>query len=300
MSLKVLSPGLHTLLVDHGRPGSRSLGVPVGGAADFFALAIGNGLVGNPAGAAALEINLSGPTLEAACPVTCVVWGAPYEVYRNERPVRPGYTFNLEPGDIVRVGGCTEGARAYFCVGGGFESALILSSKSALEPLRTDDNLQCGPTKSLRRSVRGPWSWNSEPLVLRALTGSQSAWFAMSEFFEQSYTIAPASNRMGLRLLAKPLTQTPKEIVSEPVCPGTVQVTRDGQCIVLGVDGQTIGGYPKIAQVISADLDKLGQLRAGDKFRFQPVSIEDAEAIYRHKRVELDEWLMRLAETARC
>lgn len=299
MSLKVLSPGLHTLLVDRGRPGSRSLGVPVGGAADSFALAIGNGLVGNKADAAALEINLSGPTLEAQCELTCVLWGALFELYRNGWPLRQSYTFNLEPGDVVRIGGCNAGARAYFCVSGGFKAPSILSSKSALVPLRAADTLSCPPSKSRCRSVRGPWEWNREPLGLRVLGGSQSAWFSMDEFLDQVYGVVPASNRMGLRLMAKPLTQTPKEIVSEPVCPGTVQVTRDGQCIVLGVDGQTIGGYPKIAQVISADLDKLGQLRAGDKFRFQQVTIEEAEKIYWQKKAELDEWVMRLGETAR-
>jgi allophanate hydrolase subunit 2 len=83
-------------------------------------------------------------------------------------------------------------------------------------------------------------------------------------------------------------------MVSEPVCPGSVQVTRDGQCIVLGVDGQTIGGYPKMAQVISADLDKLGRLRPGETIRFRRVPPEDAETIYRAKQAELREWVTRL------
>src|SRR5207245_3761721 len=99
---------------------------------------------------------------------------------------------------------------------------------------------------------------------------------------------------MGLRLEAEPLTVPDRELVSEPVCPGTVQVTRDGQCIILGVDGQTIGGYPKIAQVITADLDKLAQLRPGDSVRFRRVSLEEAEAAYRHKQAELHEWHTRL------
>jgi antagonist of KipI len=85
-----------------------------------------------------------------------------------------------------------------------------------------------------------------------------------------------------------------RELVSEPVCPGAVQVTGDGQCIILGVDGQTIGGYPKIAHVIRADLDKLGQLCPADSIRFLRLTLEEAEAIYRHKQTELHEWLTRL------
>ena len=99
---------------------------------------------------------------------------------------------------------------------------------------------------------------------------------------------------MGLRLQGEPLPVPGREMVSEPVCPGTVQVTRNGQCIILGVDGQTIGGYPKIAQVIAADLDKLGQLRPGEQIDFVRVSLEEAEAMNHDKQAELHEWRTRL------
>src|SRR5262249_59059181 len=99
------------------------------------------------------------------------------------------------------------------------------------------------------------------PKQVRVLEGRQAEWFSADEFADHGFAIHPARNRMGLRLQGAPLPFPTRELLSEPVCPGSVQVTRDGQCIVLGVDGQTIGGYPKIAQVISADLDRLGQLR---------------------------------------
>jgi allophanate hydrolase subunit 2 len=87
-------------------------------------------------------------------------------------------------------------------------------------------------------------------------------------------------------------------MVSEPVCPGAVQVTRDGQCIILGVDGQTIGGYPKIAQVIAADLDRLGQLRPGEVIRFERVGLAEAEQLYHDRQKALREWVTRLQATA--
>src|SRR5436309_7704836 len=102
---------------------------------------------------------------------------------------------------------------------------------------------------------------------------------------------------MGLRLVGRPLRRPERDLVSQPVCPGTVQVTRDGQCIILGVDGQTIGGYPKVAQVIRADLDKLGQLRPGERIRFEYVSLERAEELYRQRADLLHEWLVRLQAT---
>jgi antagonist of KipI len=99
---------------------------------------------------------------------------------------------------------------------------------------------------------------------------------------------------MGLRLEGPPLVVPDRELVSEPVCPGSIQVTRDGQCIVLGVDGQTIGGYPKVAQVISADLDLLGQLRPGDEIYFAEVRQEEAEQLYHARQAELAAWVTRL------
>ena len=86
---------------------------------------------------------------------------------------------------------------------------------------------------------------------------------------------------MGLRLTGPALSALPRELISEPVCPGAIQVTQEGQPIILGIDGQTIGGYPKVAQVISADLDLLGQLRPGDRVSFETVAVERAEDIYR-------------------
>src|SRR5437763_9246446 len=105
MTLRVLEPGQYTLVVDFGRPGSRALGVPAGGAADRAALALGNALVGNPPDAPALEMSLAGPTLEALDRVHAVVFGAPFQLTGDRRAYRPGATFTLEPGETLRVGG---------------------------------------------------------------------------------------------------------------------------------------------------------------------------------------------------
>ena len=100
---------------------------------------------------------------------------------------------------------------------------------------------------------------------------------------------------MGVRLDGPPLTMPNRELVSEPVAPGAVQVTNDGKPIVLGVDGQTIGGYPKVAHVIATDLDALGQLRPGDEVRFQLVSEDAAEAAAAEQREALRKWVRRIA-----
>ena len=131
-------------------------------------------------------------------------------------------------------------------------------------------------------------------MTLRALPGPQADWFDLPAFFGPPFTVTPASNRMGLRLAGEPLQRKPGELVSEPVAPGAVQVTHDGLPVVLGVDGQTIGGYPKVAHVIAADMDRLGQLRPGQEVRFELVSVENATAVYRGRQTQLKEWLVRL------
>src|SRR5262249_26328560 len=133
--------------------------------------------------------------------------------------------------------------------------------------------------------------------LIRFLDGPQSDWFPTDALLGGSYMVTAASNRMGLRLEGKPLPWPARELVSEPVCPGTAQVTSNGQCIILGVDGQTIGGYPKIDQVISADLDRLGQLRPNEVIRFERISLDEATALYRRRQAELDGWVRRLRVT---
>jgi len=297
MTLRVLDPGLYTLVVDFGRPGARGLGVPVGGAADRAALALGNALVGNAPAAPALEMSLAGPTLQADCDLASVVYGAPFSLTVDGEEPSYGTTFTLPAGKELRIGGTHEGMRAYFCVRGGLRERHVLGSCSGLEPVTAGAELACSPGRIHHRFVR-PVLTDDDRHVLRVLDGPQAAWFASEEFYPQRFTVTPASNRMGLRLDGELLgRRNRQEMLSEPVCPGAVQVTHDGRCIILGVDGQTIGGYPKIAQVISADLDKLGQLRPGERIAFKRVGLDEAEAVYRRKQAELAEWIMRLRVT---
>jgi antagonist of KipI len=314
MSLRVLTPGLFSLVVDEGRPNWRSLGVPVGGAADRTAFTIGNALVGNPPGAAALEVTLAGPTLEAEADLACVIFGAPFKLTSNRQTLSAGTTFTLTAGERLRIGGTRTGCRAYLCVRGGFETPVILGSRTGLAPLVAGAVLPCEPGTIRRRSLHLPaepdWPRGALPDYLgtwkrlRVLPGPQADWFPARGFFEPAenevpalpprFTVTRAADRMGLRLQGEPLPVPARELVSEPVCPGSVQVTRDGQCIILGVDGQTIGGYPKIAQVIRADLDVLGQLRPGERVCFVRISLAEAEGLYLQKQEALHHWLVRL------
>ncbi len=284
MSLTVLEAGIESRIVDLGRPRSRSLGVPVGGAADRRSLILGNSLIGNPLDAAALEVALKGPRLRADADAGCVLFGAPFEAHIDGYRLEVARTFTLRAGQELHIGGASRDARAYLCVRGGFHAPTILGSRSALEPVRKGDQLPCGASVIGVRFCPELEAPMLETCSLSVLPGLQAPWFDGAEFLSQTFTVTPASNRMGLRLSGKPLTMPTRELVSEAVCPGAIQVTRDGQCIILGVDGQTIGGYPKIAQVIQADLDALGQMRPGQRVRFTPIPLD--EAIQRDRDTE--------------
>ena len=320
MSLRVLNPGIHSLLVDAGRPSSRGLGIPVGGPADRWSLALGNALVGNPPFTVALEITLTGPTLAADADVGLCVFGAPFRIDRDGEPVEPGNTFTLRNGQTLHIGGTPMGCRAYLCVPGGFGAPDVLGSRTGLELVKAGEVLECASSSLPGRSLIEPIRSHKLPvcgsasergdignvcgdellnpqagsLCLRALPGPQADWFD-DAFFTHAYRVSPASNRMGVRFDGPPLAFEKRELVSEPVAPGAVQITNDGRPIVLGVDGQTIGGYPKVAHVLSADLDVLGQLRPGDVVRFKRATEEEAEAAAARRRDLLKKWLRRIA-----
>ena len=307
MSLRLLAAGTYTIVVDGGRPRSRGLGIPVGGPADATSLALGNALVGNVPGTPALEFTLTGPKLVAETDVGMCVFGAPFRLERDGESLEAGHTFTLHAGQSLQIGGTPIGCRAYLCVVGGFDVPLVLESATSFDPLKAGDLLKCEtsrlPGRSLAteeeaepdaRSEGGALpSLRASGSALRCLPGPQADWFD-DAFYRNTFRVTPASNRMGVRLDGPPLAAPNRELVSEAVAPGAVQITNDGKPIVLGVDGQTIGGYPKVAHVISADLDALGQLRPGNEVHFERVSEYAAEAAAVRRRDTLRRWLRRI------
>jgi biotin-dependent carboxylase-like uncharacterized protein len=305
MGLIVREAGLRSCLVDAGRTGSRQRGLPVGGAADSASLGLGNALLGNAPDAAALEISLLGPTLIAEHPVACVVFGAAFELrIRGGSGIEAGTTFTLDAGDTLRIGGTPRGCRGYLCVAGGFDAPLNMGSRSAFRPVESGQRLECRESQIRGRGLgfsnfndTGEPGASATGVILRALPGNQVDWFTDNTFWTSEFTVSPAADRMGTRLLGPKLAKRDAEMASEAVAPGAVQVANDGLPIILGVDGQTIGGYPKVAHVIAADLDRLAQLRPGDAVRFEKVGMEEAEAARALRRRELANWSMRLKLT---
>jgi biotin-dependent carboxylase-like uncharacterized protein len=285
--LRVLEPGLLTTVQDLGRFGWAHHGVSACGAADPLALRAGNLLVGNAENAAALEMTLHGAELTLEQPAVIALTGADFGADL------PLWTpIELHAGETIRCGPTRAGARCYLCVRGGLAVPKTMGSASVHvttgvggRPLRKGDLLPIGyqTVRRPRPAVRFPFNFAR---LLRATPGPQAEWFG-GELFAAAYTVSEESNRVGLRLRGPAIPSPAGHMVTEGVALGAVQAPPDGQPIVLFVDHQTTGGYPKPANVISADFWKLGQLRPRDSVQFESVTIEQALGLLR----EQEAWL---------
>jgi antagonist of KipI len=272
--IRVLSPGFLTTCQDLGRPGYAHLGISASGAADTLSLRWGNRLVGNPDGAAALEMTLVGGAFEFEAAATIALTGSEFT---SDAPWCSA--FDVKAGDVLRIGPTRSGARCYLCVRGGFSVPLVLGSASTHvlttmggcggRGLRKGDTVAIGDA-AVRPPLRGHFSLPVRRDVIRVTDGPQRTWFH-SGMDGATYRVAEDSNRMGLRLEGRKL-ETTRELLSEGLSLGAIEVPRGGQPIITFVEHQTTGGYPKIANVISADLAVVGQLRPRDEVRFEVVS----------------------------
>jgi biotin-dependent carboxylase-like uncharacterized protein len=263
--IEVLAPGLLTTIQDLGRPGWAHLGVPPSGAADRESFELGNRLVGNTSGAAALEATLIGPRLRFRRRALVALTGA----------VEEPRVLEIE-GD-VDVGQLSGGARAYVCVRGGIDVEPVLGSRATdlltglgPAPLQADDVLEIGDQAATAPAAAA--AAIREERALRIVPGPRDDWFspdALSRLTTESWRVTPAANRVGIRLDGPPLERShPGELLSEGLVTGALQVPPNGQPILLLSDHPTTGGYPVIAVVVGADLPRAGQLRPGDSVRF--------------------------------
>jgi antagonist of KipI len=298
--IEVRAPGLLTTVQDLGREGFGPMGVSPSGAADAAAMRIGNRLVGNAEGAAGLEMTLLGGTFFFREAAVVALTGSNFAPTLDNEPVPSWSSVEIRAGQTLQMGPTRTGARCYLCVRGGIDvkqflgsaSTHLLSGLGGFEgrALRKGDVLRLGRasegfrTFRKRNLARRVLEKLAPRKVLRVTAGPQSDWFsedARKIFYAGTYRVAEESNRMGLRLEGAPIVSGGAgEMISEGVSLGAVQITAGGLPIVLFVEQQTTGGYPKIANVISADLSSLGQLRPRDEIRFELVAMETARALW--------------------
>jgi len=287
MEVTFLRAGMMTTIQDLGRRGHRSEGVPAGGAVDPYALRVANLLVGNPEGAPALEITLLGPELEFNAATWVAVGGATFDGVAPWRPMR------IEGGSRLRFGNRVKGCRAYLAIAGGFDVPAVMGGRGTFlaaglggyhgRPLRDGDVIS---VRDAGRNLAGHWSLDervlphySREVEVRVMPGAQAAEFG-DALFSGRFAVTARSNRMGIRLDGPKLERSGSaELVSSAVGPGTIQVPADGSPIVLMADAQTLGGYPRVGHVATADLPRLAQLAPGDGVRFVRTTVKEAQAL---------------------
>ena len=280
MGLVVEHPGAFGTVQDLGRPGFRGVGVPVGGAFDLDAHTLADALVGNDPAAATLELTLFGGTFRADLDTAIGLAGAPMDAWidrldKSRSTLSIPTATTLHRGERLRLGGTPRGARAYLAVAGGFSTPALLGSHSVENPLRAGERLAARESRvATRRPVgyRGP---RTSPVVVRylAATGHEPAGWSAS-----AYRVGPASGRMGVRLDGPPVVvEHDPERLSTPTIPGTIQVA-GGRLIVLGPACGTLGGYPVVGHVVSADMGMLAQAAPGDEVRWRRVELAEARS----------------------
>ncbi len=293
-SLRVLEPGLFTLVQDAGRPSLSTVGVPAAGPADPVAMTLANRLVGNPDGAAALEVTARGPTLEVLGQLHLAVVGAgtgAVELRVDGRTAPSDAVVPVAAGQVVTVGAVRTGLRAYLAVAGGIETPTVAGSRasdvlSGLGPgaLREGDRLGVGlpgRPRGLLMPSGGPPAGSAPIRVLAGPTPFEGAGDELRKLLATAWEAGPDADRIGVRLRAGDVRigSPPGGIPSTGMRTGAIQVPPDGRPIVLLPDHATVGGYPVIATVVTADLGRLGHVRVGDVVRFEEVTLGEARAL---------------------
>jgi allophanate hydrolase len=325
--LKVIVPGLASTIQDLGRLGFRDIGVPGSGPLDRISFALANALVGNPANAPALEMRIQGPVLDvlAASVRVALVGGgliveetpshpSPASEGGGEGVVPSARSVRLPRGRRLRCGALGDAGCAYLAVEGGIAVPLSLGSASTHARSRigglNGDMLQPGDVLPVRSddvaqrpelALAVPWPAQFDAPI-RVVLGPQDDYFtaeAIETLMSADYTISPHADRMGFRLQGPKLAHAKGfNIVSDGVVNGSIQVPGSGEPIVLLADGQTTGGYPKIATVISADLPLIGRRRPGATVRFAAVTQEEGEAARHEQEALLAQWIAEMRDIA--
>jgi antagonist of KipI len=323
MKVIVRSAGFLTSVQDLGRPGHRQFGISIGGALDSHALRVANALVGNEDSAAGLEATLGRLRLcfDDSCIVAW--GGGSFAVTVGDKNLPPGHAALVGKDEELIMTAPKAGSRAWLAISGGIDVPLILGSRSTDlrgnfgghegRALRDGDELPLGTREHIKErrftnrrtdrngdgnleiaapwisewSAPAPWAATARRDLLRFVKGSSWDLFtpdAQASLGTAPFTVTSDSDRMGARLDGPDLPRhDASDLLSEAVAPGTLQVPPNGKPILLLGDCQTIGGYPKIAHVITVDLPIAAQLWPGDHVRFHEISLAEAQALLRER-----------------
>ena len=310
-TLRVVTPGGASTLQDLGRPGYGRYGVPEAGAMDRLALRLANRIVGHAEDEACVEFAMMGGTYEAPDGGCRIAVGGDFIVTAGGVRVDPYRAVDLAPGQRLAVGRARSGVYGYLAVAGGFDVAPVLGSRSVhLRSGLGGEALTPGATLPLRRASPPPGAplaldpalWPATDGPVRIVWGPQDEFFTergKADLLRGPYRAGLQSDRMGYRLEGPPVEHAGDvDIVSDGIVLGSIQVPGNRQPIVLLADRQSTGGYPKIATIIAPDIRRLVQRGLQVPFRFEAVSLDEADRILRADRTAFDDLCARIGPIA--
>ncbi len=275
--ISVKNKGFYTTVQDSGRFGYRHLGVPISGVMDRYAARLANSLLENEPMDALLEITMTGPELEFHEPSYIALAGADMSARINDQNIELNEVHQISPGDILSFGQLKKGFRVYLAVKGGFQTDRVLNSRSFYKPLtemnRIKKNMEipynpCEHFVPKIIQIKPDTFWKRNQMHVypgpdfTLLEDNQ-----LEGLFARSFTIAKENNRMAYQL-EEHLSPNAHSMITSATLPGTVQLTPAGKILILMVDGQTTGGYPRILQLSAGSINLLAQKKFGDKIEF--------------------------------
>nr|NLI50811.1 biotin-dependent carboxyltransferase family protein [Propionibacterium sp.] len=281
--VEVIRTGPLALLQDLGRPGYAAVGVGRSGAADRASFTLANRLVGNQPEVGAIEITLGGFALGTNAPIIVALTGAPAPAEVSGRSVPHNSPVYLRAGQVLTLGFAPVGLRTYLAIAGGFDVPPVLGSvatdtMSGLgpAPLAPGRVLKLGhlPVEPGSIDVAPVAPLGEGPVTLRVLRGPRDEWLDdYSRLGKTRWTASSQSDRVGVRLEGQPLDRAPeyadRELQSEGVVRGSIQVPGSGLPVLFLADHPVTGGYPVAGVIRDADTDRLAQVRPGQQIRFQ-------------------------------
>lgn len=330
MSIRITRAGLLATIQDLGRHGFQQYGVIVSGTMDSISHRMANLVVGNKEAEAAIEVTLMGTAFQFEEDALISITGGDLNATIDNIPAPLWRPIYIRKGAILSFGSCSDGCRAYVAAAGGFAVPEIMNSKSTYlrggiggfkgRALQEGDRIpiaKAGSTSLKMKKVLQtknshfsfstvdwyvPFKQHITGKLIRVIRGAEFEHFTnqcQKQFFDQEFQVTLQSDRMGYRLSGSLLQlKEPFELLSEAVTNGTIQVPADGNPIVLLADRQTTGGYPRIGQVATVDLPKMGQLKPGDRIRFEEITLIEAEKkdIERENQMSQIQTALRLKE----
>lgn len=312
MSIRIISPGVLTTIQDYGRTGYGEIGISPSGAVDARAMEAANILVGNEMGGAVLECTLFGPTILFTRNNVIAITGADMKPKVEDREIPMNAAVSVNAGENLVLGLAAKGCRSYIAFAGGLEVEECFGSKSTNlkcafggfkgRPLRTDDEIIfTKPADSLlvieKRIYQQP-DIDGMPRTVRVVLGPQEDYFTregISTFLTDSYKLTNDSNRMACKLTGPIINSIQTtDIISDGISLGSIQVSSNGQPMVMLSDRQTTGGYAKIGTVISSDIPLIAQCKPGDEIRFQSVTLSEAHKVYKKQYKQMKKFQKKI------